>query len=139
MANFTLRTLNTIDAYDAINELYNVNAHFGKVGNMVRFYGTTDGKPHDRAELWVTRAGYDMYIGIDTPLYSVGKSLIDGEWSNAGKLKYSVNKELVLQGLTGSDVALILDHVRKPAEEPKKTTTKRGKGKGKNKTTEQAV
>lgn len=130
MANFTIRTLNTQDAYDIINATYNVNAHYGKVGNMVRLYGTTDGKPHDRAELWVTRSGYDMYIGIDTPLYSVGKSLIDGEWSNAGKLKYSVNKELALQGLTGSDVALILSHVAKPVKvksTSKKRNSKRNK------------
>jgi len=110
MTNFTISTLADETAYDIINESYDVNAHYGKSGNMVRLFGDTVA---DRAEIWKSCNGYDVFIGKNTKLYGIGSSLIASDWSNAGKLRYSKSNELALKGLTGSDVALLLECVKR--------------------------
>lgn len=147
MTTFTLATLADKTAYDIINEVYDVNAHFGKVGNMVRLFGDTVA---DRAEIWKSRNGYDVFIGKNTKLYGIGSALLNSDWSDAGKLRYSKSNELALKSLTGSDVALLLECVKRApvieeateikvesvdvTPKPKKTTAKRGKGKSKSDT-----
>lgn len=126
MANFTISTLSDETAYDIINESYDVNAHYGKAGNMVRLFGDTVA---DRAEIWKARNGYDVFIGKNTKLYGIGSSLLNSDWSNSGKLRYSKSNELALKGLTGSDVALLLECVKRvdvtTTKAKSKTTSKR--------------
>ena len=107
--------------YNEINSIWNVNAHYGKQGNNVRLFGD---KPIDRCEIWGTKKGYDVFIGLETPLYSVANSLLTGEWNEIYKGLKSKN-EIALKSLSASDVTHILECVRIAQKETKKTATKK--------------
>lgn len=131
MTNFTIRNYEKLysndELFKALNSTFaGVNAHCYKQGNNVRLFADAIA---NRAEIWKKAVGYDMYIGVNTPLYNVGKSLLVSEWVNSGKLKHSKSNELALQNLTASDVDMILGKLERIPETPK--PSKRGRGKGK--------
>ena len=110
--------------YEEINSKWNVNAHYGKVGNNVRLFGD---RTVDRCEIWHNSKGFDVFAGRETPLYNVVNSLLVGEWSETYTGKKSKN-EIAVQHLTASDVSKILESVAIVQEKPK-TKTKNTKAK----------
>lgn len=114
--------------YNEINSVWNVNAHYGKQGNNVRLYGD---KPIDRCEIWGTKNNrYDVFVGLETPLYSVANSLLTADWNDVYRGQKSKN-EIALKGLTASDVTHILECTRIAQKETKKTVTKKTSAKKK--------
>ena len=108
--------------YNEINSKWNVNAHYGKQGNNVRLFGD---RPIDRCEIWGTKRGYDIFVGLETPLYSVAYSLFKGEWNELYKGSKSKN-EIALHNLNAMEISKILESVQIVQEKPKtkKTVTK---------------
>lgn len=129
---------------DVLNNTYkDITAHCYKQGNNVRLFGDAVAQ---RAEIWKPKktGGYDIYVGIETPLYNIAKC-----WTRAdanAHLKHSKNSEIALENISIVDLCFMLDkleHVSQEtetpkAETPKAETPKRGKGKGKGKANAQA-
>lgn len=114
--------------YSDINSKWvGVNAHYGKVGPNVRLFGGVAEKPIERCEIWQTKKGYDVFVGLETPLYTHANALLNSGWNVAYNGMKSKN-EIALHGLTASDVTLLLkpfEIVTVTKEKDSKPKTKR--------------
>lgn len=114
--------------YSDINSKWTgVNAHYGKQGANVRLFGD---KPVDRCEIWATKKGYDVFVGLETPLYTHANALLNSGWNVAYTGMKSKN-EIALHGLTASDVTLLLKPFEVVAETKKEDSEPKTKRKSK--------
>lgn len=128
--------INREDVYSWINEHYNgLKPHYGKTGNNVRLFGDT---PFDRCEIWETKNGYDMFIGLGTPLKNVAESLLYEGWSERYKGLKSKN-EIALHNLTNLELDFMLQRFKKEEEKPITKEEEKPKTKRKSKARKEAT
>lgn len=127
-------TANKFNLYDnaevrnVLNSTYkDITAHRYKQGNNVRLFGDAVAQ---RAEIWKPKktGGYDIYVGIETPLYNIAKC-----WTRAdadAHLKHSKNNEITLENISIADLCFMLDKLEHvPQDTPKPSKRRNNKKK----------